>query len=74
MLGGPNVFRRGDWTFETSKSFDNPWADYTIPGTFLSGIVNDMSNLMASLEKAAANGECTIGTSFGEMPKSDIFY
>ena len=68
------LFTGGDWTFETSKGFDNSWADYTIPAAFLSGIIGDIGKVMASIDKAAANGECTIGTSFGEMPKADIFY
>ena len=68
------LFTGGDWTFETSKGFEDSWGDYTIPFAFLSGIIVDIGKVMASIDKAAANGECTIGTSFGEMPKSDIFY
>lgn len=68
------LFSDGDWTFETSRSFGNPWADYTIPTVFLSGIITDIANVMASVEKAAADGECTISTSFGDMPKQDIVY
>tara|TARA_Y100000815_G_scaffold252723_1_gene257330 strand:- start:774 stop:1556 length:783 start_codon:yes stop_codon:yes gene_type:complete len=68
------LFTGGDWTFETSKGFEDSWGDYTIPFAFLSGIIVDIGKVMASIDKAAANGECTIGTSFGEMQRSDIFY
>ncbi len=68
------LFADGDWVFETYKSFDTPWAEYTLPAAFMAGISGDIGKIMTSIEKAAANGECTIGTSFGEMPKADIFY
>ena len=68
------LFTGGDWTFETSKSFGTPWAEYTIPADFLSGIITDLTQVMESIEKSAANGECKIGSSFGEMPMQDIMY
>ena len=36
------LFTDGDWTFETSKGFEDSWGDYTIPFAFLSGIIVDI--------------------------------
>jgi len=68
------LFTDGDWMFETSKSIETPWAGYTLPAAFVKGIGADMVKIMASVDQAADKGECSIGTSFGEMPKGDIFY
>jgi hypothetical protein len=68
------LFTDGDWIFETSKGIETPWGEYMLPSAFLTGIGVDIGKIMASIDKTAANGECTIGTSFGEMPKADIFY
>ena len=68
------LFTDGDWMFETSKSIETPWAGYTLPAAFVNGIGADIVKIMASVDQAADRGECSIGTSFGEMPKGDIFY
>ncbi|MEW4447665.1 hypothetical protein [Qipengyuania sp. JC766] len=69
-----DLFGAGDWTFETAEGFESPWADYRIPAAFMAGIIKDMNNIMAAVEKAQENGDCTVGTAFGEMPRGDIFY
>ena len=75
LHGDPaKLFTDGDWMFETSKSIETPWAGYTLPAAFVNGIGADIVKIMASVDQAADRGECSIGTSFGEMPKGDIFY